>query len=112
VLICIDYRASVLAQFRASSWFGINILSAEQQALSDRFATYPGDRFHKVDWSPGPATGVPLLAGVIGTLECCVSQVVEAGDHAVFFAEVVAACCSEGNPLLYYGSGYGSLNTR
>jgi flavin reductase (DIM6/NTAB) family NADH-FMN oxidoreductase RutF len=55
---------------------------------------------------------VPLLAGVIGTLECCVSQVVEAGDHAVFFAEVVAACCSEGNPLLYYGSGYGSLNTR
>jgi flavin reductase (DIM6/NTAB) family NADH-FMN oxidoreductase RutF len=110
ILICIDYRASALVSFRSSSWFGVNILSAEQQPLSDRFASYMGDRFATVEWTPGPATGAPLLADAIGTLECCVSQVVEAGDHAVFFAEVVSAACAAGDPLLYYGSAYGWLD--
>lgn len=109
VLICIDYRASVLSHFRASSWFAINILSAGQQDLSNRFATYTGDRFEGVPWSPGACTGAPLINGAIGHMECCVSQVVEAGDHAVFFGEVVSASCDAGDPLLYFGSSYRNL---
>lgn len=112
VLICIDYRASVLSHFRASSWFGVNILSAEQQALSDRFATCTEDRFEGIEWSRGQVTGVPLIDGSIGTMECCVSQVVEAGDHAVFFGEVVAAWCSDVDPLVYFRSTYRGLLPR
>lgn len=109
ILICIDYRCSLLPHFRGSSWFGVNILSLTQKDVSSRFAVFNGDRFESIDWRPGEVTGVPLLAGAIGTMECCVSQVVEAGDHAVFFAEVVASYCGSGEPLLYYGSGYRSI---
>ncbi len=109
ILICIDYRCSALSHFRASSWFGVNILSAEQRPISDRFAAFTGDRFVGVNWSTGATTGVPVIEGSLGVMECCVSQVVEAGDHAVFFAEVVGASCMAGEPLLYYGSGYRTI---
>src|SRR3954453_11062642 len=90
VLICIDYRCNILSHFRASSWYGINVLSTEQQDISVRFAERLGDRFDGIDWSPGQ-TGVPLIAGCVATFECCVNQVVEAGDHAILIAEVAAA---------------------
>ncbi|MBC7925894.1 MAG: flavin reductase family protein [Bryobacteraceae bacterium] len=106
VLICIDYRCSLLTHFRASCWFGLNVLAADQQHLSRRFADFTGDRFESVDWLPGPQTGVPMLPGSLAHMECCVSQVVEAGDHAVLFAEVIAAQCRPGEPLLYFGSSY------
>jgi len=109
ILICIDYRCSLLAHFRASSWFGVNILGRSQQDLSSRFALFDGNRFEAVAWTNGEFTGVPLIENAIGTMECCVSQVVEAGDHAVLFAEVVAAECAGGDPLIYYGSGYRRL---
>jgi flavin reductase (DIM6/NTAB) family NADH-FMN oxidoreductase RutF len=109
VLICVDYRSSILRHFRKSQFFGINILSDRQQELSVRFSQRRQDHFLGVDWSYGP-NGTPLLSGVLGALECCVSQTVEAGDHAIFVAEVVNTRYMDGKPLLYFGSTYREID--
>jgi 3-hydroxy-9,10-secoandrosta-1,3,5(10)-triene-9,17-dione monooxygenase reductase component len=108
VLICIDYRCALLPAFRAHSYYGINFLADSQRDLSVRFAQREINRFEGVLWRHGE-TGVPLIDGCLGQLECCVSQAVEAGDHAILIAEVVAAECRDGEPLVYYGSSYRSL---
>jgi flavin reductase (DIM6/NTAB) family NADH-FMN oxidoreductase RutF len=108
VLVCIDYRCSYLPFFRSSAHYGINILQDGQLDLSVRFATMTGDRFQHVEWHRGE-TGVPLLAGCLASLECAVSQTVEAGDHAILIGEVLATEVHDGTPLLYYGSRYRAL---
>jgi flavin reductase (DIM6/NTAB) family NADH-FMN oxidoreductase RutF len=108
VLICIDYSSNVLPLFRGARHYGINVLAADQQELSTRFATRGQDRFDGVDWTPG-RTGVPLIPGVLAQIECAVRNVIEAGDHAVFLAEVVRVEHQPGRPLLYFDSGYGRL---
>jgi 3-hydroxy-9,10-secoandrosta-1,3,5(10)-triene-9,17-dione monooxygenase reductase component len=109
VLVCIDYRCTLLPMFRASSVYGINVLSEEQQHLSVRFSRVSAEeRFAGLEWNPGQ-TGVPVLGSCLATFECAVTQIVEAGDHAIFIGEIVSARCSEGKPLLYFGSSYARL---
>lgn len=107
ILICIDYRAAILAPFRAATYFGLSILSHEQQEISTRFATRPDDRFEGVDWFQGQY-GVPLLAGALAFLETRIDRVIEAGDHAIFLGEALQAGVAEGDPLVYY-QGYQKL---
>ena len=111
VLICVDYRSNILPQFRSSSHFGINVLADDQRDLSVRFSQRESDRFIGLAWRFGE-TGVPLLEGCLATMECSVSQVVESGDHAIFIGEVAAADFREGNPLVYYASGYRHLQNQ
>lgn len=108
VLICVDYRSSILPVFRSSCYYGINILRDDQRNLSVRFSQRQPDRFEAVSWYRGE-TGVPLLSESLASFECRVSQTVEAGDHALFLAEVVSAESREGSPLIYFGSTYREL---
>ena len=108
VLICIDYRSVALLHFREARAYGISVLSLAQKELSDRFAQRVEPRFDGVPWHAG-LSGAPLLDGALAHFECEVGQVVEAGDHAVLIAEVVHAASVEGDPLLYFASGYVSL---
>ena len=109
VLICIDYRSTVLTHFRSSAWYGVNVLADHQQDLSVRFSQRIPDRFEGLAWSQG-ASGVPVIEGCLASLECSVVQTVEAGDHAIFIAEVIRAQCREGKPLVYFGSEYRRLD--
>src|ERR1700685_2203295 len=69
VLVCVDHRARILEHFRIGEHFGVNILSASQRLLSDKFAGSGYDRFEGVDWQAGQ-TGVPLLPDALATIEC------------------------------------------
>ncbi len=106
ILICIDYRAAVLAHFQSATHFGLSFLSALQQDLSNRFALKPDCRFEGTEWKPG-ATGVPLMVGCLASLECRVDRTIDAGDHMILLAEVEAAELEGGQPLLYYSGRYG-----
>lgn len=105
VLICVDNRANVLRHFVHATHFGVNILAADQEPLSVRFAERGLDRFVGIDWHPG-ATGVPLLGGALARFECLTCQTIAAGDHTIILGEVLHAEWQEGDPLLYYASAY------
>jgi flavin reductase (DIM6/NTAB) family NADH-FMN oxidoreductase RutF len=108
ILVCIGHEASVIEYFRTAAHFGISVLGEEQKPLSDRFARKGHDRFDRVAWHPG-ATGVPLLDGVICTIECAIVQRVTSGDHDLFIGEVVRTHVRTGRPLLYFDGRYRAL---
>ena len=111
VLVCVDYRSSILSHFRNAAFYGINVLSDSQGDLSIRFSQKELDRFENVDWQHG-RSGAPILDGVLAQMECRVTQTVEAGDHAIFIGEVIAARFREGDPLLYFSSNYWRPNNK
>ena len=53
---------------------------------------------------------MPLLPGMLASLECTVNQLVDAGDHVVVLGEVLHASWREGRPLIYFNSGYQHLH--
>src|SRR5262245_34400205 len=45
VLVCLGHKVTVIDIFRKAKYFGVNVLAADQQELSDRFARKGQDRF-------------------------------------------------------------------
>lgn len=109
VLVCVDHGASVAPVLETATVFAVNILSEDQEPLSRRFAEREVDRFDGVAYERGQ-TGVALLSGTLAHLECRTSTRHVAGDHTILVGEVIATEVNEGNPLLYYRSGYGRLD--
>jgi flavin reductase (DIM6/NTAB) family NADH-FMN oxidoreductase RutF len=109
IQVCIDKTASMYAALMQATRFSVNILAAEQEALSRRFAAVDSShRFDGVGYERGE-NGVVLLDDALGHLECTVSARHEAGDHTIFVGEVERASAGEGRPMLYYRGGYAQL---
>jgi flavin reductase (DIM6/NTAB) family NADH-FMN oxidoreductase RutF len=108
ILICLGHEVTSVEVFRAAKYFGINVLSEDQRALSERFARKGHDRFGGLDWTPGE-TGVPLLAGVLAHMECAVRQRIAAGDHDIFIGEMLGARVYKGDPLIHFSGRYRKL---
>ena len=111
VLVCADKSSITLEVVEAGGVFAINVLSADQQALSDRFASKKDEhrRFEGVPWRRG-ATGAPLLEGTVAALDCRVVAAHDAGDHVIYVGEVEAAEVRAGAPLVYHAGVYCELS--
>jgi flavin reductase (DIM6/NTAB) family NADH-FMN oxidoreductase RutF len=108
VLAAIDRASGTLEVFEKSSHFAINFLTLEQRHLSVRFSEVPEGRFEGVAWSPG-ASGAPILEGALGWMECRTERMIDAGDHRALIGEVIGASAGEGDPLVYFRSGYTAI---
>jgi flavin reductase (DIM6/NTAB) family NADH-FMN oxidoreductase RutF len=102
---CIDEHSSVAEQFLAADHYGVSILSAGQEALSNRFAT-PGQ--HAILDGEGERfmTGAELLKGRLAGFDCRLAERVRAGDHTILIGEVVHFDSVPGAPLIYAGRSY------
>lgn len=106
VLVCVDNGGEAFAAMSAAEHFAVNILGENQEPLSRQFSSRVPDRFAGAAASAG-ASGAPLLAGCLARLECRKVSAHVAGDHTIMVGEVISAEASgEGNPLLYFRSGY------
>jgi flavin reductase (DIM6/NTAB) family NADH-FMN oxidoreductase RutF len=109
VSVCIDHAASMHGALRAADRFGINILGADQEALSRRFAAVESShRFEGIGYERGES-GVVLLDDALAHMECVRVAQHEAGDHTLFLGEVERAVARDARPLLYYRGGYAQL---
>jgi flavin reductase (DIM6/NTAB) family NADH-FMN oxidoreductase RutF len=108
ILICVDHTASLHDAVQRATHFGVNILAAEQEPISRRFAGTDADRFEGLGFQRGKR-GVALLDGALAHLECRVYARHEGGDHTIVIGEVESAVASRGKPLLYYRGGYAQL---
>lgn len=107
VLWSLVTRSPNLDVFRNSSHFAINILSRDQQDISNTFARPTEDRFAGLDWHRGLAD-LPVIQGTIATFECRRTMTIEAGDHVVFFGAVEECEQSDLDPLLFFSGKYGT----
>ena len=110
VLLAVAKESQSHGKFKDAGCFAMNILSTEQKELSDRFAfTGPKD-FSGLDYDTAE-TGAPIIPGVIGWVDCKLTEILPGGDHDIFLGEIVAGGDQEGEPLLYVNGGYGKLAT-
>ena len=109
VQACVDRAASMFDALQHAERFGVNVLAAEQEALSRRFASVESShRFDGLGYSRGES-GVVLLDDALAHIECSVVSRYEAGDHMMFVGEVERAMARDARPLLYYRGGYAQL---
>ena len=108
VLVAVDRRNDMHDALKAAPHFAINILTADQEILSRRFASTDPNRFDGVGYREG-RNGLPLLNDVVAHIECTMHGAVPGGDHTVYFGLVTGGDVTEKRPLIYYRSGYGSL---
>jgi 3-hydroxy-9,10-secoandrosta-1,3,5(10)-triene-9,17-dione monooxygenase reductase component len=94
--------------FRNSAHFAVHILSADQEALSARFATRGVDRFEGMPLDRGP-DGIPLLPECMARFSCRVAYQYEGGDHVIFVGEILDFSHSARKPLVFHGGRYGML---
>jgi flavin reductase (DIM6/NTAB) family NADH-FMN oxidoreductase RutF len=108
LLVCVDKKAESYPYFEESKVFTVNVLTAEQEDISRRFAVSGGDKFEGVSYRIG-ANGAPLLGGALAYMECKVVASYDGGDHTIYVGEVEETATTEGKPLLFYRGGYRSL---
>ena len=106
VLWSLSQAASSMAALSTGSHYAINILSADQKELAERFASRREDRWKDVAFTEG-ASGAPLLDGAAATFECFNRSRYEEGDHVIFVGEVERCSHRAGAaPLLFHGGKF------
>ena len=108
LLVCVDRSHDMHAALTAGEHFVLNILAADQEALSRRFAEDDEDRFDGVGYKEN-RHGIALLDGALASIECVKQTAVPGGDHTVFIGLVTGGTVTDRRPLLYYRGGYAGL---
>lgn len=110
VLVCIERNSDSHDCLVESGAFAVSVLQGEKgESLSRRFATYdPAEKFDGVAHRR-ERTGSPVLNEAMAWLDCTVVKTVAAGDHTVFIGEALGGDAREGEALVYYRGGYGTL---
>jgi flavin reductase (DIM6/NTAB) family NADH-FMN oxidoreductase RutF len=108
ISVCIDHAADMHRTLGQATRFTINILAADQEAVSRRFAEQGTRRFEGIGFSRTDRGGI-VLDGVLAHLECERMAEYPAGDHSIYIGRVAGGSTREGEPLLYYRGGYAGL---
>lgn len=106
ILFCLDRGSEQLDVFAKSASFAVSILHAGQSEISVHFADPMTERFKGIAWTAWE-TGAPVLADRAAAMECDLVNVVEGGDHMVFFGRVRRADVDASHtPLMYLRGRY------
>jgi flavin reductase (DIM6/NTAB) family NADH-FMN oxidoreductase RutF len=114
VLICLANESESKDWIAESGIFAVNILSDEQEFLSERFAARAPIVNARFDGVPYHAaiTGSPILADSLVWYDCRVEAKHDGGDHTIFIGRVEAlGFGAEGKqPLVYFANRYVEIN--
>jgi 3-hydroxy-9,10-secoandrosta-1,3,5(10)-triene-9,17-dione monooxygenase reductase component len=105
VAVALPCTSRTLPLLLLTGVFGISVLRADQATVARRFASdLPlTDRFDGVGWAPG-RSGVPLVEGSLGVLECSLERETAVGGQVIVVGRVTAgrAAAEPVDPLLYH----------
>lgn len=108
LLVCPGKFLSSFEAFANCAHFAVNILAEGQEAVSNTFASFKGDRFAQVGHQPD-LHDIPLIDGAIAQFSCTARQAVPAGDHMILIGEVQDFTQTQGRGLGYAGGQYFGL---
>lgn len=97
-----------------SGLFCVNVLSDAQTELCWRFAKDPVDgaanRFAGLDWQKS-SNGMPVLSGILASIECTVESVTPAGDHQFVLGRVSALQTTDviNDAMIFYKGKVGGV---
>ncbi|KQZ01469.1 hypothetical protein ASD45_11875 [Pseudolabrys sp. Root1462] len=113
ILFSVVRRAHSFAAWMQVTRYAVNILSQDQEKISNRFARPLADKWSGLVVIDGE-TGVPLLPNALASFECESHTHVEGGDHVIFLGRVTALRTTplrQSQPLIFYGGRYRRLDT-
>lgn len=112
ISFCVARTSESWPKIRPSGRFVVNLLSWDQQPLSNAFARKAVDRWQSVAWSPSEG-GNPVIDDALLWLDCTTYAEHEAGDHHIVVGEVrsfgYGAARETKSPLLYFQGSYCQL---
>ncbi|MCX7084086.1 MAG: flavin reductase family protein [Methylococcales bacterium] len=110
ILVCLNQNADTGTGIEESQNFAVNVLSTDQQNVSNQFAggASQEERFANTNWSVS-ASGTPFLNDSILSLDCKVVNKVLVGTHWIVIGEIQESVCRDGEPLLYFSGSYREL---
>lgn len=112
LLVCVDRATNCCIQMQGAAAFGISILAADQEEISNVFAQSrepTESSLLGVEYRLG-RLGAPLIENALAHLECRIAERVPGGDHIIVIGDVVAGeVVRDAEPLLFYGGRYARL---
>lgn len=110
-IVNLDKGSDTLIHLKETGAFCINVLSSDQQALSNVFAKKGDTKFDGVDYQAGFAN-VPCLAGALMSIQCSLHEEHDGGDHVIAVGkveEIRQADPETTEPLLFYRGRYAAI---
>lgn len=108
LVVCVDTATDFHRAIAPASHFALSVLGEDQEHLSRRFASETPDRFAGVGYTLGDH-GLPLLDGAAAHILCAAWESRAAGDHTLFFGEVLGGATFPRAPLVHVRGGYRRL---
>jgi flavin reductase (DIM6/NTAB) family NADH-FMN oxidoreductase RutF len=108
LIVSINRESSSWPLLKHDGFFGVNILTADQLDIAERFAGKDGlkgsARFAGAQWI-ARVSGVPLLVGALAAIDCEVEDIVERHSHAIVIGRVLDMQLSSRTAALAYWQG-------
>jgi flavin reductase (DIM6/NTAB) family NADH-FMN oxidoreductase RutF len=110
ILACVNRQARTHREIVRGRRFAVSLLAEEQRLVSE-FCAAPGSRKRLPNnWVVESPGRVPVVREALGSLQCELSEVHEAGSHSIFIGSVVGVELGPpANPLLYFDGAYRSI---
>jgi flavin reductase (DIM6/NTAB) family NADH-FMN oxidoreductase RutF len=117
LLVCVQRKSGTHGVIVDSKSFSVNILAREQQDLAERFSGKGGlageKRFEGGGAWSTLATGAPVLAEALASLDCELVDEHQFSTHSIFIGRVIdGQFRHEGEPLLYFRNDYWDIGAR
>lgn len=108
---CLANDSQLFADVRQASRFSVNVLAADQLALSNRMAGAGSHILQDNEFDAGEH-GTPLVQGALAHFDCHIHDRVELGDHIMLIGGIDAARhCAQGRaPLMYFRGNYAGID--
>jgi flavin reductase len=111
ILVCVNKTAGAHDVIVRSRMFAVNLLSADQKDVAQRFASEKGaSRFDLTRWTVGER-GAPILIGSVVSLDCKVIATHNGYSHTIFVGEITVSTMHtdpDTNCLLWHQRNFAS----
>lgn len=105
VVVSVDKKNSMHECVMRGKCFALNMLRADQEEISRRFAMSGPKDFSGLRLTAAE-TGAPILVDAIAYVDCKLVEILPGGDHDMFVGEPIAGGVREGEPLIFFGGEY------
>lgn len=106
LLFCVGRARASYEVFRRAETFSINVLSAAQKHLSERFASSGKEKWLGIEYAEDEL-GNAIFPGAAASFSCRKRQIVDAADHMIVLGEVLDYREDRNDsPLVYCRSSY------
>jgi flavin reductase (DIM6/NTAB) family NADH-FMN oxidoreductase RutF len=112
VLFSIAQQAHSYSAWTAMRGYAVNILSQQQEEISNRFARPLGDKWEGLIVLES-TNGLPILPNALAVFECDAYARYNGGDHDIFVGRVTALrrhAHKQEQPLIFFGGRYRRLD--